>query len=115
MNAMLDSNSYYEREHDAADTAWARIEAAYRDEAVSDVAARFNALAPQDFGEPTAYLTADEEQQFQKALVSGDSDHVGELYMIGLDNMREQYMTSDAAEKAVQERIYELAQEDGQL
>lgn len=112
MNASYDGNRLAELDNDAADAAWAKIEADYRDEAISDVADKFNALAPSDFGEPTAYLTSDEEHEFRRALRNSNSEVIGHLYMMGLDRWREQYMTSDAAEKAIQARIYELAQEN---
>lgn len=83
----------------------------YRDEAVADVADAFNKLAPQDFGEPTAHLTADEERQWQHACRYGEAEKLGHLYMTGLDRWREHYMTSDSGEKAIQERILELAED----
>lgn len=112
MNASYDGNRLAELDNDAADAAWAKIEAVYRDEAVSDVADKFNSLAPSDFGEPLGYLTADEEREFQHALRYGSSDAIGALYLTGLDRWREQYMTSDVAEDAIQKRIMELAEDD---
>lgn len=115
MNASYDGNRLAELDNDAADAAWAKIEAAYRDEAVSDVADKFNSLAPSDFGEPLGYLTADEEREFKRAVRNYNDEMIGRMYLIGLDRWREHYMTSDSGEKAIQERIYELAQEEDQL